>query len=602
MSGGSPPSSMFHSTIRPSASSCSGNSTRDKSLDPVMMSAGGCFDNVDDATRICGPSIIRKLLSRSNQKKLRHHQKSPATAQMTLGEAEQSSKSFLVSPRQFVSPRCLAKRSQYGSKFYDDLMSVDQAAQESPQENTDEFSRLSVCADGVGPTEEREDSENIPEFVTQLSAEEREQMEKIKREGIPHPLTPKHGQQQRRHTMSGYFDLSPVVEEALPYNLPEKRIIDSPRGNRSTSPQRDIGRLLTTPTASMSSASIIQQIEHLETKNAESQYDEAEEDTQHLQDESSSAGLSSSDKMKLLVAMREIILKQQDALKELADQNTYLKDKLITSAEEIKGMRTESAEKEAWSIRLNLEKEAFEREAKWLREEVKSLRLEVSELKGDDEDLKRRFECLINKSSDDRDTVPCTSSSDDYEYSEPGSFDKEEIHPENSFDGETLSTITDRSEVDSVASPKDSKWWKKMAKSLDQNELLATSSVASTPRRSNSTVGDNKKPSNVHKVEPPMTRKDSKREDSGEESSVEDASVESNSATICGSKAKSKSPPKSYVKDVVSAINAVQKKQEVDMFKNRLDEIQKRRAKRQIEQREFQQMKSSHLLYRNGKK
>lgn len=139
-----------------------------------------------------------------------------------------------------------------------------------------------------------------------------------------------------------------------------------------------------------------------------------------------------------------------------------------------------------------------------------------------------------------------------------------------------------------------------MAVTLDQNDSLLyvkpSSSVASTPRRSNSTKRENNKNvKNVFKVDPPLTRKAFEKEETEEEKS-EGGSVTSSSATICGSKAKIHS--KNYVKEVVSAINAGHKKQEVDMFKNRLDDIQKRRVRRQIDQRENQKVKTSPVLQR----
>ena len=63
------------------------------------------------------------------------------------------------------------------------------------------------------------------------------------------------------------------------------------------------------------------------------------------------------------------------------------------------------------------------------------------------------------------------------------------------------------------------------------------------------------------------------------------------SATIYGEgssdspKKKALTPTKSYVRTVVSAINnnAEKTKQDVDLFKSRLNEIQKRRARRKME-------------------
>jgi len=517
-------------SVAPAASIASPTSLGSAGLDPVMFYSDR--DEDDETRRICGQGIITKLL---RSKRL--------TVTMPLAPSYEylGTKSALNSPKQ-------------------------------PQDTLDDNS-----SSGSSSSEQREDEESVPEFVMQLD----EKQEATAVLSVPGKYRP---QQYPNHSTSRDFSRLPVIEEQLSTNSEDRSPAHS-KMERIVSGE-DLSRLLTTSIPE-SSTLLLQQIESFE--NTERQNQDTASDSQQqqaLNDQTSPI------KMELLTAMRVIVLKQQDALKDLSEQNVYLKDKLIASTEEVKNMQRESSEKEAWSIRLNLEKEAFESEARWLREEVKALRREIASMKDDDETLKQQFESLMTQDTKS-DTLPLTSSSSSGGFDD-GAENFEKTASPNSSDGKTSGQS---------ASPENSKWWNRMANTLQTSEVVLRGCPTPPkpplcPRSPNSS----------------RSEQVIKQRDAVDDASVGDVSVSSSSATImmveesaavssirddisvstsaatmkAGSTAETSGrrtplPPKNYVKEVVSAINAGQKmKQEVDLFKNRLDEIQKRRARRQI--------------------
>ena len=533
------------------------------SLDPVLMAAGDSID--DKSKRICGPAIIHKILARNNKKKLQHRcSKSPCGEQAE----RENGKSCLLVPRSigFVSPRRLSKVGEGANNYFYDLVSIEQ-----PPDSFDD-------------SEGRECSKNTPEILSRQSTEQCEQLAKNEIEEVYDHLSPPadNGRHTQQTKSVGYVDSSSTSS-------------CSRSEADSTTCQEEVGRILTSPTVSLSSCEKESPEANSSATLSVSSYG-LETNHEKIQP-GATADLSSTDEIKALWEVREIVLKHQDTLRELADQNVHLKEKLISTNEQIEAMRKDGAEKEVWLIQNHLEKEAFESEASWLREEIKALREQLAELKAED-DLEKRFESLINRSTDDddKDTIPCTSSSGSCGFSEPDCFDERDEHVKNSAPcaGPTTVSFLSGKSVGTVSSTKDtSKWWNKMARTLEVDHEAAkhfkpATSGASTPRRSNSSA----------KV---FTRNDKafgnkslsllSKEKESHEIEDEDASATSNSATIYGDdstkspKKKASIPTRSYVKTVVSAINNAEKtKQDVDVFKSRLDEIQKRRARRKMEQ------------------
>ena len=82
------------------------------------------------------------------------------------------------------------------------------------------------------------------------------------------------------------------------------------------------------------------------------------------------------EKKEMLKAMRNLILKQQTALTELADQNTHYRKKIGDYQSKLIEMKEDAVNQQARIDRLVLEKEASFAECLWLREEMRALRLD----------------------------------------------------------------------------------------------------------------------------------------------------------------------------------------------------------------------------------
>jgi chromosome segregation ATPase len=89
------------------------------------------------------------------------------------------------------------------------------------------------------------------------------------------------------------------------------------------------------------------------------------------------ATISSPEKMHLLSAMRQVVLKQQDAIKELSDQNVQCKHLLLLCQDEMKTMKRENNAQRERVTQLVCEKEALQSEAVDLKKKVQSLQAEL---------------------------------------------------------------------------------------------------------------------------------------------------------------------------------------------------------------------------------
>ena len=82
----------------------------------------------------------------------------------------------------------------------------------------------------------------------------------------------------------------------------------------------------------------------------------------------------------VLVAMRDTILKQQENLGELATKNTQYRYRLAASHGRVQELRKDHLGSMDAIIKLQFERESFEAEAVWLREELKTIRNELNQL------------------------------------------------------------------------------------------------------------------------------------------------------------------------------------------------------------------------------
>jgi hypothetical protein len=101
--------------------------------------------------------------------------------------------------------------------------------------------------------------------------------------------------------------------------------------------------------------------------------------------------------------MRQIILKQQDAIQAMSDENVEFRNQLANCHREMKTIQTESADQLVQITQLVIQKNSLDVETTQLKDEVALLRDEILRLKSDDADLVNRFESLMNNNDDTTD-------------------------------------------------------------------------------------------------------------------------------------------------------------------------------------------------------
>lgn len=86
---------------------------------------------------------------------------------------------------------------------------------------------------------------------------------------------------------------------------------------------------------------------------------------------------SSKESTEVLEAMRKLVLKQQAALRDMAQENRHYRTKLAEYQSQILKMKQDSSRQVSVVNQLTLDKEAFEAEAMWLREEIRVLQEDI---------------------------------------------------------------------------------------------------------------------------------------------------------------------------------------------------------------------------------
>jgi hypothetical protein len=110
-----------------------------------------------------------------------------------------------------------------------------------------------------------------------------------------------------------------------------------------------------------------------------------------------SNSIASPEKMDVVGAMRETLLKQQEAIKFLSEQNNECKALLLACQKEMNMMKQQNSEQQERIGRLIREKETFHSEGVWLMNEVKTLKHQIEEMKADDEKLQAQYRTLMEE-------------------------------------------------------------------------------------------------------------------------------------------------------------------------------------------------------------
>jgi hypothetical protein len=105
---------------------------------------------------------------------------------------------------------------------------------------------------------------------------------------------------------------------------------------------------------------------------------------------------TSPEKEEMLEAMRTLVLKQQAALKELSKENSHFRKKMEEYQNMLIKMKRVSAEKEGRISAMQLEKEAIETESMYLRGQVESLKARLQEsMDYEDDDVQQKLRNLM---------------------------------------------------------------------------------------------------------------------------------------------------------------------------------------------------------------
>lgn len=107
-------------------------------------------------------------------------------------------------------------------------------------------------------------------------------------------------------------------------------------------------------------------------------------------DENRTIGTEPAERQKVLGAMRQLVMKQQSALKEISEQNYQFRRQIDEQNVTIARLRKEREEQNGIVKNLESEKKVMEAEAVWLREELKTIKLEVASSEREHHDLSHR--------------------------------------------------------------------------------------------------------------------------------------------------------------------------------------------------------------------
>lgn len=349
---------------------------------------------------------------------------------------------------------------------------------------------------------------------------------------------------------------------------------------------------------------------------------------------SSKAKFTSPEKDEMLEAMRTLVLKQQAALKELSKENSHFRKKMEEYQNMLIKMKRVGAEKEGRISAMQLEKEAVETECMYLRGQVESLNARLQEsLDYEDDDVQQKLRnLLVGGKAANAANTPTTPSHNRGVKSEllspPSTAEQVATDAFNSFK-RTLSpgTVMDRA-VKSLNCSKDPTWgWDtkdgEATDELDEaggeesdGNSLTSESVPDDERIMSITPVKN----STKQPKPPVPKSWTTSTDAAVESRDDqheaplltpgksevtrtppNTAVKSNPADSLPSysdpvvwrpppplSGKSYTPTRSQQQQQQSLPPLHHQREDVDVFKQRLDSLQKRRSDRQSERKQQQ--------------
>lgn len=494
---------------------------------------------------MCGQAFVTKVMRNHQQK---HREQAPSS----------------MSRRKLFLRKTVANRSR-NSCAYDDILSLEQ-----PQDTESESSKAS--SERERARDQFSEKAAAPDFIVQFDPVELELIN-MEKQFDAAPRSP--NKQRQAKVPSPFRGIArmalPTVAEEMSFELEDKSVRSTSTGT-GTQPDRlsyEAADMLLAPssTTSSSSSSIFfdgiinaDSRDEAETNDVESERDTPPENVSPHANPQQNI-LSSPEKMELLTAMRQMILKQQEAIKIMSEQNLIFKHKLASCQKDMDDMRRGNAEQEVRITRLVLQKEAFESESTWLRAEVTSLKSELAYLKSDD-DLTKRFERLMEDDT--------KSNSDDSSSLEGDQLLGRLLTATDSFENNISSESSINDAINKIA---DDKEWGRMVSSFDN--------VDAQPRKSKQTV------------ESKANTDDRSTTSTGLPGRYEDESASTNGNCLPGrSEDESVSTNGNSVSTVAATIAGIagqaskssasfgRKPGGVADFKNRLGEIQKKRMMR----------------------
>jgi len=304
---------------------------------PDSMASSGNFDDGDDFSRVCGQGVLTKLLGKSPNRS------PPRPTPVTSSELSESSptKSCLLPGKKGLP---LYRRR------YEDI-SGGARSPEQDTESSSSYNSSNKSAEEIGGA-----------FVVQFDASQAgangenehddEDEDDSSKSGLLAPYV-------------GYgFRAGPHWSSSLPVVTEESSVDDM--SQQSSVHNKDDTSGCPTPSSMSSTASSNKNNKH-----------------------------TSPERNEMLNAMRALVLKQQAALREMVQENAHYRSKLGEYQSLLIKMRQEQVAKDGVINQLTLEREAFEAEAMFLREEIKAIGGGDGNGEDDDTEVQRKLRNLM---------------------------------------------------------------------------------------------------------------------------------------------------------------------------------------------------------------
>jgi hypothetical protein len=404
-------------------------------FDQLFDTAGG---GTDLQPPICGQAFIKKVRTLGKNSK---------RGQRTLLETPQSASSAGATPFWSSAPRSNSAYLRCNVSEYDGIISLEQAMDTMSNSSRSNGSRKSG-------KESTKREENTPCLV-QFDPAELEQIKKDKQEAdlkaAQRVARKKHGKREHNHVRHRILywasntpnPLTPVAEEgSFTSSMDSKSPL--PRGaDEATSPLLQSFHFHSAENESPldsgseeGSDKIGRKVEprgKMENSNHFTQWSASDDKSDGIDEvqkkkslDGSSSGsltfedalfsnfIASPERMDVVSAMRETLIKQQEAIKLLSEQNNECKALLLACQREMSMMKQENSEQQERIGKLIREKETFHSEGVWLMNEVKTLKQQIEEMKADDEKLQAQYRSLMEEPHGPLNDIDSLGSDEDY--------------------------------------------------------------------------------------------------------------------------------------------------------------------------------------------